>query len=267
MVYVQLFDALRRSSRHRRCCSTPRMRRADRRRARLSSSARAPPPSRTPCRAPADKPKPHLPTCSPTRASLALLAAARPDRARAAALPQAARRQAAGRPLLAASRAMTEPIDYRHVSILWAAPEHAAELAELHAACSTSPGTPRAFRGCSAIPGSTSFLARVGHAAADGGLHPRPARGRRGGDPDARRAQGVPAARHRPAAGRGAWPRRQEGRGAAAVSRGRRGQRGCACALQGLGFQEVGRRKGYYQRPGRPPRTRSRWRSTFEPAI
>ena len=57
---------------------------------------------------------------------------------------------------------MTSPVDYKHVSILWASPEHAAELAELHARLFPQPWDAASFQRLLAHPGSTSFLARIG---------------------------------------------------------------------------------------------------------
>ena len=116
-------------------------------------------------------------------------------------------------------------IDYATSASSGPSPEHAAELAQLHAGLFEKRLGRRQLLRFLTHPGSTAFLARVGIAAADRGLHRRPARRRRGGDPHAGRAQGQPAPRHRPQAGGGARPRRQEGRGAAAVPRGRGGQR------------------------------------------
>ena len=57
---------------------------------------------------------------------------------------------------------MTGAIDYRHVSILWASPEHAEELAQLHAGLFEKPWDADSFSRLLQHPGSTSFLARVG---------------------------------------------------------------------------------------------------------
>ena len=57
---------------------------------------------------------------------------------------------------------MTGAIDYRHVSILWASPEHAEELAQLHAGLFEKPWDADSFSRLLSHPGSTSFLARVG---------------------------------------------------------------------------------------------------------
>jgi len=57
---------------------------------------------------------------------------------------------------------MTGAIDYRHVSILWASPEHAPELAQLHAGLYAKAWDADAFLRLLSHPGSTSFLARVG---------------------------------------------------------------------------------------------------------
>src|SRR2546425_538076 len=57
---------------------------------------------------------------------------------------------------------MTSPADYKHVSILWASPEHASELAELHARLFPQPWDAPSIQRLLAPPGSTAFLARIG---------------------------------------------------------------------------------------------------------
>jgi len=57
---------------------------------------------------------------------------------------------------------MTQAIDYKHVSILWAGAENAAELAGLHGGLFDKPWDAAAFNGLLAHPGSTAFLARLG---------------------------------------------------------------------------------------------------------
>ena len=56
---------------------------------------------------------------------------------------------------------MTQAIDYKHVSILWAGAEKAGSWPSCIAAFSTSPGN-GGLRVCSSHPGSTAFLARLG---------------------------------------------------------------------------------------------------------
>src|SRR5258707_3175228 len=57
---------------------------------------------------------------------------------------------------------MTGTIDYRHTSILWASPEHAAELAQLHAGLFAKAWDTESILRLLTHPGSTAFLARVG---------------------------------------------------------------------------------------------------------
>jgi ribosomal-protein-alanine N-acetyltransferase len=57
---------------------------------------------------------------------------------------------------------MTAPIDLRHVSILWATPEHAAELATLHAGLFDMPWDAASLTTLLSHPGSTAFVARAG---------------------------------------------------------------------------------------------------------
>ena len=53
---------------------------------------------------------------------------------------------------------MTQAIDYKHVSILWAGSENAGELAELHRGLFDKPWDEAAFHGLLSHPGSTAFL-------------------------------------------------------------------------------------------------------------
>jgi ribosomal-protein-alanine N-acetyltransferase len=57
---------------------------------------------------------------------------------------------------------MTRPVDYKHVSILWASPENAGELAALHGGLFPQAWDEASFQKLLAHPGSTAFLARVG---------------------------------------------------------------------------------------------------------
>ena len=149
---------------------------------------------------------------------------------------------------------MTSPVDYKHVSILWASPEHAAELAELHARLFPKAWDAASFQRLLAHPGSTSFLARLG----------RPPKaetvgfilGQLAADEAEILTLGVRADRQR----HGIARRLVEALARAAKKAEARrlhlevGQNnGPALALyKKLGFQESGRRKGYYEQPGRP---------------
>lgn len=57
---------------------------------------------------------------------------------------------------------MTDNTSYQHVSILWATPEYAPELARLHACIFTKAWDAESFGRLLTHPGSTSFIARVG---------------------------------------------------------------------------------------------------------
>ena len=88
------------------------------------------------------------------RAALAVLAAdLDSDRARSRRSISAARCQAAGRQVLAASRAMTRAIDYQHVSILWAGPSTPPSRPTCTRGLFDEPGTRRHSSGFSAHPG------------------------------------------------------------------------------------------------------------------
>jgi len=147
---------------------------------------------------------------------------------------------------------MTGAIDYRHVSILWAGPEHAEELAKLHAGLFEKAWDAPSFLSLLAHPGSTAFLARVGTPAEIVGF----ILGQLAADEAEILTLGVRQDRQRHGIGR----RLVEALGRAARKAEARRLflevgHGNAAALglyNGLGFQEVGRRKGYYERAGAP---------------
>lgn len=147
---------------------------------------------------------------------------------------------------------MTGAIDYRHISILWASPEHAGELAQLHAGLFEKPWDTDSFLRLLRHPGSTSFLARVGTPPQTAGF----ILGQLAADEAEILSLGVrkDSQRHGIArrlveamarAARKAEVRRlflEVGQGNAA-----------AFALyKGLGFEQVGQRKGYYEHAGAP---------------
>lgn len=143
-------------------------------------------------------------------------------------------------------------IDYRHVSILWAAPEHAAELAALHASLFEAPWDAAAFASLLSHPGSTAFLARVGAPPQTVGF----ILGQLAADEAEILSLGVGKGSQRHGIGR----RLVEALGRAAKrAEAKRlflevaADNAAALALYGkLGFAEVGRRKGYYERTGGP---------------
>lgn len=147
---------------------------------------------------------------------------------------------------------MTKPIDYRHVSILWAAPEHAGELAGLHAVLFPEAWDAPSFERLLGHPGSTAFMARVGNPAETAGF----ILGQIAADEAEILTLGVRLDRQRHGIGKrlvGALAR------AAKKSEVRRlyldvaADNAAALALyHTVGFQEVGRRKGYYARAGAP---------------
>jgi ribosomal-protein-alanine N-acetyltransferase len=147
---------------------------------------------------------------------------------------------------------MTGATDYRHLSILWAAPEHASELAGLHATLFARPWDADSFSRLLMHPGSTSFLARAGtppqtvgfivcQLAADEAeiltLGVRKESQRNG---VARRlVEAMTRAAKKAEARRLFLEVGQNNNAALALYR-------------GLGFQQVGQRKGYYQHVGGP---------------
>ena len=144
-------------------------------------------------------------------------------------------------------------IDYKHVSILWAAPEHAEELAKLHAGLFETPWHAAAFHNLLSHPASTAFLARVGTPPQTAGF----ILGQLAADEAEILTLGVGKDCQRHGIGR----RLVEALGRAAKKAEARRlflevaeDNGAALMLyKKLGFQEVGRRKGYYERAGAPP--------------
>jgi ribosomal-protein-alanine N-acetyltransferase len=141
-------------------------------------------------------------------------------------------------------------IDYKRVSILWASPEHAEELAKLHAGLFETPWDAAAFLDLLSHPGSTAFLARVGTPSQTAGF----ILGQLAADEAEILTLGVVKDSQRHGIGR----RLVESLGRAAKKAEVRRlflevgeSNGAALGLyKGLGFQEVGRRKGYYARAG-----------------
>ena len=143
-------------------------------------------------------------------------------------------------------------IDYKHVSILWAAPEHAEELAKLHAGLFDPPWDAAAFRNLLNHPGSTAFVARVGTPPQIAGF----ILGQLAADEAEILTLGVGKVSQRHGIGR---------RLVEALARAAKKAEARRLFLEvaadnipalvlykKLDFQEVGRRKGYYQRPGAP---------------
>jgi [ribosomal protein S18]-alanine N-acetyltransferase len=147
---------------------------------------------------------------------------------------------------------MTQAIDYRHVSILWAASENATELAGLHRGLFDKPWDAAAFQDLLSHPGSTAFLARLGSPVEMVGFIV----GQLAADQAEILTLGVRADRQRHGIGR-----RLVEAMARAVKRAEARRlflevgTGNAAALglyKSLGFQEVGRRNAYYQKPVGP---------------
>ena len=148
---------------------------------------------------------------------------------------------------------MTAALDYRHVSLLWAGPEHAAEIAQLHMGLFDTPWSIESIDQLLQHPGSTAFLARL--------QEPPPAAGFIMGQLAADEAEilslGVRADRQRHGVGR----RLVEALVRAAKRADARrlflevghSNSGAIALYKGLGFKETGRRKGYYQRSGAEP--------------
>lgn len=148
---------------------------------------------------------------------------------------------------------MTGAIDYRHVSILWASPEDAVALAELHAGLFAKAWDADSFARLLGHPGSTSFLARVGEPAQTAGFIVS----QLAADEAEILSLGVHKDRQRHGIGR----RLVEAMARAAKKAEARrlflevglSNAGALALYAGLGFREVGRRKGYYEHPGAAP--------------
>jgi ribosomal-protein-alanine N-acetyltransferase len=148
---------------------------------------------------------------------------------------------------------MSNAIDYRHVSILWAAPEHAGDLARLHAGLFAQAWAPASFETLLEHPGSTAFLARVGQPAELAGFIM--------GQVAADEAEILSLGVHKDHQRRGIARRLVDAMSRAAKKAEVRrlhlevGQDNAAALglYQRLGFKETGRRKGYYQRAGAAP--------------
>jgi ribosomal-protein-alanine N-acetyltransferase len=144
-------------------------------------------------------------------------------------------------------------IDYKHVSILWAAPEHGDELAKLHAGLFETPWDAAAFVNLLNHPGSTAFLARVGTPPLIVGF----ILGQLAADEAEILTLGVGKDSQRHGIGR----RLVEALARAAKkAEARRLYLEVAAdnipalvLYKKLGFQEAGRRQAYYQRTGAPP--------------
>ncbi len=140
--------------------------------------------------------------------------------------------------------------DYRHVSILWASPEHANDLAQLHAGLFEKPWDADSFSRLLMHPGSTSFLARVGT--------PPQIAGFIVSQLAADEAEILTLGVRKDCQRNGIARRLVEAMARAARKAEVRrlflevGQSNAAALglYQGLGFQQVGQRKGYYERAG-----------------
>ena len=147
---------------------------------------------------------------------------------------------------------MTGAIDYRHISILWASPEHAAELAQLHAGLFEKAWDADSFSALLRDPGSTSFLARVGQ--------PQQTAGFIVSQLAADEAEILTIGVCKDSQRHGIARRLVEALARAAKKAEVRrlflevGQSNAAALAlyKGLGFQQVGQRKGYYEHAGAP---------------
>jgi [ribosomal protein S18]-alanine N-acetyltransferase len=147
---------------------------------------------------------------------------------------------------------MTSDIDYKHVSILWAEPQHAAELAVLHGDLFAKAWDTASVERLLAHPGSTAFLARVGSPAETVGF----ILGQLAADEAEILSLGVRSASQRHGIGRRlvqalcrAAKKADAKRLFLDVAPGNVAALGL---YRAMGFCEVGRRKDYYDHTGRP---------------
>ena len=156
------------------------------------------------------------------------------------------------------------PLDPKNLSLLWASPERADEIAALHARLFDPPWDAESITRSIEHPASVGFHGPDTRAARSGRLRHRPHRCRRGGDPVDRRRARMAAAWHRPADGRGlvrAARRAEVKRLFLEVA----ADNDAAIALyEGLGFKIAGARKAYYQRAGGVKSTPSSSRSVYK---
>lgn len=145
------------------------------------------------------------------------------------------------------------PIDPKHVSLLWAGPERAAEIAVLHAQLFAAPWDGASVKAMLDHPASTAFVALVGLPRVPVGF----VLGQLAADEAEILSIGVAKEWQRKGLGR----RLVEGL-ARAVARAEAkrlflevgADDAAALALyRALAFKEVGRRKGYYERSGGTP--------------
>ena len=147
---------------------------------------------------------------------------------------------------------MTGAIDYRHLTILWATPEHASELADLHTTLFEKAWDAGSFSSLLTHPGSTSFLARAGTPPRTVGFIVCQL--------SADEAEILTLGVRKESQRNGVARRLVEAMVRAARKAETRrlflevGQNNnAALALyRGLGFQQVGERKGYYEHAGAP---------------
>ena len=147
---------------------------------------------------------------------------------------------------------MTQAVNYKHVSILWAGTDNAAELADLHRGLFDKPWDAAAFGGFLTHPGCTAFIARLGSPVEMVGFIV----GQLAADEAEILTLGVSANRQRHGIGRKlvealarAVKKAEARRLFLEVGAGNTAALGL---YKSLGFQEVGRRNGYYQKPDGP---------------
>lgn len=145
-----------------------------------------------------------------------------------------------------------EPMMVEHVSILWAGPENAEELAQIHAPLFSPAWDAPTLRSLLDHPGSIALLARTGQPLETAGF----VLGRVAADEAEVLTLGVRLDRQRLGLGRRlleAFCRAARKADARRLYLEVAADNAAAHGLyRRLGFEESGRRKGYYERPGAP---------------
>ena len=143
------------------------------------------------------------------------------------------------------------PARSRNVSILWAGPEHADEIAALHARLFDQPWDADSITQSLEHPGSSAFMAQIREPREIAGFIV----GRIAADEAEILTLGVRTTGSGTASAAGwskPWCGPRGGRGEAAVPGGCVGQRGGAALYKGLGFKEIGRAQGLLRARRRP---------------
>lgn len=147
---------------------------------------------------------------------------------------------------------MSDAVNYRHVSLLWAGPELAPELASLHAGLFPDAWDAAALEKLLAHPGAIAFAARLGAPPHTAGF----VLAQMAADEAEVLTLGVRKDRQRHGIGKGLVEALTRAARKSEVKRlfleVARSNTSAIGLYQKLGFAQIGERKGYYQRAGGP---------------